>query len=127
MRQPLAKLTYAGEKLPEFYEQMILEEVNVKAVECGQAMMLDKKLTDELLAEGYAREIVRAVQVARKKAELDVDDRIRLSLSIELDEKWREMVMQEVLATELGVNQNYGFDTIATINNQNIVISLEKI
>ena len=94
VRQPLAKLTYDGKKLPEFYEQMIIEEVNVKAVENGEKIALDKTLTDKLLEEGFVREIIRAVQVARKRAGLDVDDRIRLSLSVEVNEKWRDFVMK---------------------------------
>jgi predicted alpha/beta hydrolase family esterase len=32
VRQPLAKLTYGGEKLDDFYEQIIADEVNVKRV-----------------------------------------------------------------------------------------------
>lgn len=127
VRQPLAKLTYDGEKLPEFYEQMIMDEVNVKAVENGDQIVLDKTLTEELLKEGFAREIVRAVQVARKKAGLDVDDRIRLSLSIEIDENWRDFVMGESLADKLCLNENYEFDTIAKINDENVTISLEKV
>ena len=126
VRQPLAKLVYTGEKLPEFYEQMILDEVNVKAVENGEAMTLDKTLTEELLAEGYARELVRVIQAARKKAGLEVDDRIRLSLSVEVGADWREMVMRETLATELVVNGNFEFDTVASVNGENVTISLEK-
>ena len=126
VRQPLAKLTYDGEKLPEFYEQMIMDEVNVKTVENGKNISLDKTLTDELLEEGLAREIVRAVQVARKQAGLDVDDRIHLSMSIKVSEKWRDFVMDESLADDLHQDENYDFDTIAKINNENVTISLEK-
>lgn len=126
VRQPLAKLTYDGEKLPEFYEQMIMDEVNVKTVENGKNISLDKTLTDELLEEGLAREIVRAVQVARKQAGLDVDDRIHLSMSIKVSEKWRDFVMDESLADDLHQDKNYDFDTIAKIDNENVTISLEK-
>ena len=127
VRQPLATLTYDGEKLPEFYEQMIADEVNVKAVKNGEKITLDKTLTEELLEEGFVREVIRAVQVARKQAGLEVDDRIRLSLSIKIDEKWRELVKGESLAEELCLDENYEFDTIAKINDKNVTISLEKI
>ena len=33
VRQPLSRISYAGEKLDAFYESIIAEEVNVKAVE----------------------------------------------------------------------------------------------
>jgi isoleucyl-tRNA synthetase len=42
---------------------------------------LDKNLTHELVEEGIARDIVRQVQEARKEANFEVDDRIKLSLS----------------------------------------------
>ena len=103
-----------------------MDEVNVKTVENGKNISLDKTLTDELLEEGLAREIVRAVQVARKQAGLDVDDRIHLSMSIKVSEKWRDFVMEESLADDLHQDENYNFDTIAKINNENVTISLEK-
>ena len=62
VRQPLSMFTYSGEKLPEEYEQMIADEVNVKKVEHGRETKLNKELTDELRAEGFARELIRVVQ-----------------------------------------------------------------
>jgi len=42
---------------------------------------LDKNLTPELIEEGLTRDIVRHIQEARKEANFEVDDRIKLSLS----------------------------------------------
>ena len=56
-----------------------LEGYEVEA-EAGHAVALALELDDELRAEGLAREIVHAVQNARKSAGLDVSDRIQLSL-----------------------------------------------
>ena len=127
VRQPLAKLVYAGEKLDDFYEQIIMEEVNVKSVERGEALMLDKTLTPELLEEGKIRELIRFVQAARKKAGLNVDDRIRLMVSMEVPEAYREMLMNEVLAEELVKEGNFAYDEIVKVQGENIAISLEKI
>ena len=127
VRQPLAKLVYAGEKLDDFYEQIIMEEVNVKSVEHGEALMLDKTLTPELLEEGKIRELIRFVQAARKKAGLNVDDRIRLMVSMEVPEAYREMLMNEVLAEELVNEGNFAYDEIVKVQGENIAISLEKI
>ena len=127
VRQPLAKLIYAGEKLDDFYEQIIMEEVNVKVVEHGEALMLDKTLTPELLEEGKIRELIRFVQAARKKAGLNVDDRIRLMVSMEVPEVYRKMLMNEVLAEELVHEGNFAYDEIVKVQGENVAISLEKI
>ena len=127
VRQPLAKLVYAGEKLDDFYEQIIMEEVNVKSVEHGEALALDKTLTPELLEEGKIRELIRFVQAARKKAGLNVDDRIRLMVSMEVPEAYREMLMNEVLAEELVNEGNFAYDEIVKVQGENVAISLEKI
>lgn len=127
VRQPLAKLVYAGEKLDDFYEQIIMEEINVKSVEHGEALALDKTLTPELLEEGKIRELIRFVQAARKKAGLNVDDRIRLMVSMEVPETYREMLMNEVLAEELVHEGNFAYDEIVKVQGEAVTISLEKI
>ena len=77
--------------------------------ESGHAVALALELDDELIAEGRAREIVHAVQNARKNAGLEITDRIELSLSgepelIEAARTHRAYLADEVLATavELG-------------------------
>ena len=125
VRQPLASLKYGGEKLDEFYEQIIAEEVNVKSVAHGKTLELDKKLTDELREEGFVRELIRFVQSARKKAGLNVDDRIKLSVSCKVPEAYVETLKNEVLATEL-TNDNYAYDEIVKVEGENVTISIEK-
>ena len=130
IRQPLAKLEYGGEKLGDFYEKIVMEEVNVKTVSHDKGLdgiRLDKKLTKELKDEGFVRELIRFVQAARKKAGLNVDDRIRLSINIELpEESLKDILMTEVLAVDLVKDGNFGYDEIVKVADQNIVISLEK-
>lgn len=46
----------------------------------GTQVLLDVRITDELAAEGMARDVVRQVQDLRKKADLDVSDKIALVL-----------------------------------------------
>ncbi|MBV9311521.1 MAG: isoleucine--tRNA ligase [Solirubrobacterales bacterium] len=48
--------------------------------EGSHAVALELELDDELRAEGWAREIVHAVQAARREAGLEVTDRIALTL-----------------------------------------------
>ena len=127
IRQPLASLTYNGDKLPEFYEKIIAEEVNVKKVIHGSELILDKTLTEGLKQEGYARDVIRAVQSARKHANLQVDDQIKLSLSVDLPEGYEDFIKSEVGAIEFAKDINFAHDEIAKVNGVNITISLEKI
>ncbi len=67
---------------------------------------LDLEITPDLLAEGVAREVVRAVQELRKASGLAVEDRITLWLSADdeaLDaaiQQHAAMIASEVLATD---------------------------
>ena len=127
VRQPLSSLTYPGEKLDDFYEQIIAEEVNVKSVKAGKELFLDKTITEELKREGFARDLVRAIQSARKNAGLNMDDTIRFSLSIGLPDGYSEFILTEARATSFDMGANYAYDEIAKINGENITISLEKV
>ena len=127
VRQPLSKLTYTGVKLDPFYEQIIADEVNVKKVENGDKFALDKTLTEELKREGYARDLIRAIQSARKNAKLSMDDHIKLSLSIDLPKGYEELIKSEVLADSIAKDGNYAHDEIAKVSGDNVTISLEKV
>jgi hypothetical protein len=67
------------------------------------AVVLDVELTEELKREGLARDLVRLVQQARKKAELHISDRIRLRVEGDSElgaalEAWHEYVSAQTLA-----------------------------
>jgi len=70
-------------------------------------VVLDTTVTPELAAEGLARDVIRAVQQARRDAGLDVSDRISLTVSGD-DDVWaatvahQELIMLETLATQFG-------------------------
>ena len=69
-------------------------------------MALDLSLDDELRREGLAREIVHAIQNARREAGLAVEDRIELALSgdaslLEAARAHEPYVSGETLAVEV--------------------------
>ena len=121
VRQPLQCAAYAGAKLAEYYEQIMAEELNVKEIRWIENLdehladydvtegvikpenwiEISKQLTPELKREGLMREVIRHVQSARKKAGLQVDDRIMLQLTTN-DEQLHQAIDEhaEVIATE---------------------------
>lgn len=69
----------------------------------GGFIALDVTVTPELAREGLARDVVRAVQQARRAARLNVSDRILLTIAGDADiraaaDAHREMIISETLA-----------------------------
>ena len=107
VRQPLASVTVPAMGTHVDFESILLDELNVKAVKVGDAVAIDETLTPELKREGLMREVIRHVQSARKKADLQIDDRIELNLQTEspelrqaIDEHIDE-IKRETLAEQL--------------------------
>ena len=147
VRQPLQCAAYAGAKLAEYYEQIMAEELNVKEIrwienldeyladyDVTEGMIksenwieISKQLTPELKREGLMREVIRHVQSARKKAGLQVDDRIILRLATN-DEQLRQaidehaaVITAETLATFGEVDDN---QSTAVVEGAELVIAL---
>jgi isoleucyl-tRNA synthetase len=66
----------------------------------GGVVLLDIEVTPELEAEGLARDIVRAVQQARRDAQLDVSDRIVLTLGVDEATKAQVATHEGLIAGE---------------------------
>ena len=100
VRQPLQKLEYAGEKLPESLELVIADEINVKSVVRAKTLQLDTKLSPQLKAEGEAREIIRSIQQARKEAGCNLAEKVTVTLSAWPGE-FEEEIKKQTLSKEL--------------------------
>ena len=85
-------------------------EREAAAVMPGGFLVLNIELTDELVAEGIARDTIRAIQQARKDAGLNVSDRINLTVSapqetLEALRTHEELVTGETLAVSLDLTE----------------------
>lgn len=95
---------------------VVAEEGSVATVlPSGAFVALDTELDPELLAEGYARDVVRVVQATRKAEGLHVADRITLKLQVPDQkvadvQKYLEFISAETLALDATVEG--GGDTI---------------
>jgi isoleucyl-tRNA synthetase len=103
-----------------------------KSTQVVTDFQIDFTITPELKREGMMREVIRNVQNARKAAGLNVDDRIRLSLST-ADEGLRKAITEhhdtiaaETLATELVLDQTFEYDTSCAVDDTPLTVSLEK-
>jgi isoleucyl-tRNA synthetase len=106
-----------------------LEGYEVEA-EAGHAVALQLELDDELRQEGLAREIVHAVQNARKAAGLDISDRIELSLGgdeeiIDAARAHEPYVAGEVLATSVTYSAADGL--AVRVDGRDLKIGVTKI
>ncbi len=91
VRQPLRAATVRGAAFDAELEAIFADELNVKAVEYAERsgqfedVVLDTEISDDLRLEGIARELSRAVNDLRKKAGLNVEDRITLHVDADGD------------------------------------------
>jgi isoleucyl-tRNA synthetase len=107
-----------------------LEGYEVEA-EAGRAVALALELDDELRREGLAREVVHAIQNARRRAGLDVSDRIALALGgdaglLEAARTHQDYIAGETLATsvELGPGANVDGGVKTTIEGRPLLIAV---
>ncbi|MDV7086524.1 isoleucine--tRNA ligase [Rhodococcus sp. IEGM 248] len=97
------------ELLPEEYTQRLVaaEPESTAALPDGAGLVvLDSAVTEELEAEGWAKDRIRELQDARRAAGLEVSDRITVVLDVPAERRdWalahRELIAGEILAVEL--------------------------
>ena len=97
--------------------------------ESGRAVALALELDDELRREGLAREIVHAVQNARKEAGLEITDRIELRLGgdqglLEAARAHEQYVAGETLAT--AVSYDAADTAAARIEGRELAIGVSR-
>jgi len=95
---------------------------------------LDTKLTENLIVEGMARELIRALQVFRKESELKIEERIKLYISTDgklmklVLENHLEKIMQETLSAEFSSEaiENSKYKKELELNGEKVIIGIDK-
>ena len=89
-------------------------------------IILNTELTNDLLLEGIAREIVSKVQNMRKIENFDVSDRITIDYNgeylKEAIKEFKDYIQNETLALEINYNENINNKVDINGNEVNIVI-----
>jgi len=99
----------------------------------GITVAIDTELSEDLIAEGYAREFVNRVQNMRKDAGFDVTDRIKISFSSDSEQfsgaifNFKDYIATETLADSLSGEDIKGtFEQEWKINEFKCVIQIGK-
>ena len=114
--------------------QMVLQPLEGYQVERSgtHAVALNTELDDELRREGLAREVVHAVQAARKQAGLRVEDRIALTLAgdselLDAAQAHEAYVIGETLAVEVAYDGSDGEQSERLeIEGRELLIAVER-
>jgi isoleucyl-tRNA synthetase len=114
--------------------QIVLQPLEGYQVERSgtHAVALNLELDDELRREGLAREVVHAVQGARKSAGLNVEDRIALTLGgddelLEATRTHEQYVAGETLATTVTYDGAEASGESAQIEGRPLLIFVERV
>jgi isoleucyl-tRNA synthetase len=130
------ELDVEGEKAEFTFEEVIVIEEGVGSFVAaggqGLTVALDTTLTEDLLQEGLAREIINKVQNLRKKSGLEVSDRIELAISgpqtvLDAVLRFSERITSETLALDVASERNLAYKETFKIDDNEIGIALEKV
>ena len=129
------KLDINGQEVTLFREDLLIESAQmpgyVSENDNGITVVMDTNLSEELLEEGFVREIISKVQTMRKEAGFEVMDKI--AVSYEGTEKAEKVfadnastIADETLALEVTKAVPAGYTKEWKINGEAVTIGVEK-
>ena len=103
----------------DFVSKLDKSDLNIK---------LDTEITDELLMEGYARELVSKVQQMRKSNDFDVLDNIIIKIKPTDDikkaiEQYEDFIKDETLTVDIIIDENVDGEDV-DLNGENVRIEV---
>ena len=111
--------------------EMVKKEGYVSENDNVMTVVLDTNLTDELIEEGFVREIISKIQTMRKEAGFEVMDRIKVYSKnsdkiAEILNRNKEELMSEVLADDVIIGETLGYEKEWNINGEDVTLSVMK-
>jgi isoleucyl-tRNA synthetase len=130
------KLAVNGQEITLFREDLLIETAQMEGYvsenDNGITVVLDTNLTEELLEEGFVREIISKVQTMRKEADFEVMDQI--AITYEGSEKASgvfadnaDVIGSETLAQTVAQKTPAGYVKEWTINGEKVTLGVEKL
>ncbi|MBI4240059.1 isoleucine--tRNA ligase [Candidatus Uhrbacteria bacterium] len=146
VRHPLPELRCTA-KLPQEFESIITDEVNVKKVSDAQALVFQDgwlskedggvgvslcvQVSDELKREGMARDFIRQVNALRKNEGLTIHDRVDVAYHTDSSElksvlnSHEQSIKESILAKSFAESRVEG-GTLITIGDAQVIIKMTK-
>ena len=117
-------------------EDLLIEAAQVEGFvsdsDHGVTVVLDTNLTEELIEEGFVREVISKIQTMRKEADFEVMDHIRFS--VQGNDKLKEIISgnenaikSEVLADEISYENVSGYTKDWNINGEDVTLGVERL
>ena len=117
-------------------EDLLIETAQVEGFESvsdyGITVILDTNLTEELIEEGFVREIISKIQTMRKDSGYEVMDHIVLYHSgndkiKDIIAKNKDEIMEDVLADDIKFDTNCDNEKAWDINGEKVNLGLERL
>ena len=124
-----------GKTITLLTEDLIIDTNNkegyVSESDNGVTVVLDINLSDDLLEEGFVRELISKIQTMRKEAGFKVMDKINVYASnnekaAAIFNKLKEDIKSEVLALDIILNEVKGYEKEWNINGETVLLAVEK-
>lgn len=127
---------FDGEKISLTMDDLLIETAkseNFVSQEDNQVtVVLNIRLTPELIEEGFVREVISKVQTMRKEAGFEVTDHIILSQSdndklAEIIKANVDQVKSETLADDIVFGSVSGYNKHWNLNGESVLLGVEKV
>lgn len=124
-----------GERVELTKDDLLIDIAQTEGFESasdyGVTVVLDINLSEELIEEGFIREIISKIQTMRKEAGFEVMDKITVYSKgndkiAGLLNKNAETVKSEVLADDIILDAADGYSKEWNINGENVMLSVSK-
>ena len=124
-----------GESVALLEEDLLIDSAQtegyVSVTDKNVTVVLDTQLTEELIEEGFVREIISKVQTMRKEADFEVTDHIVLSMEGNdklkaITEKNADSVKKDVLAEAVVFGSTDGYVKEWNINGEKVTLGVKK-
>ena len=126
---------FGGEKVELGKEDLLIEIAQTDGYESasdyGVTVVLDTRLSEELIEEGFVRELISKIQTMRKEAGFEVMDKITVYAKgngriAALLNKNADEVKAEVLATAIELEKTEGYVKEWNINGEDVTLGVSK-